>query len=192
LITAAEIAHGLAGAVRVVRLDAQVRDWFDDSLVAARRSFWGVALIFPLFVLVELMPLPAGSPPAREFDFGLTLATYVIAATAYPVAAWHMTRAFGLAASYARYLTAYNWFGVLQSLVFAPLYMLVSLGGGDVSTFLLVYLADRVCFVIYAVFIARTMLRAEFGQAIILMAIDLMISQSLGQMIAALRAVPQP
>jgi hypothetical protein len=35
------------------------------------------------------------------------------------------------------------------------------------------------------------MLRAEFGQAIILMAVDLMISQSLAQIIAAIRAGPQ-
>jgi hypothetical protein len=192
LITAAEIAHGLAGAVRVVRLDVGVRDWFDDSLVAARRSFWGVALIFPLFVLIELMPLPEGTPPTREFDFFLTLFSYIIAATAYPLAAWHLTRTFGLGASYPRYLTAYNWFGVLQSAAFAPIYMLVSFGGGDLSTFLIVYFADRLVFVVYAVFIARTMLRAELGQAVILMVVDLMISQSLGQLIAAIRTVPAP
>ena len=190
MITAAEIAHGLAGAIRVVRLDVGVRDWFDDSFVAARRSFWGVALIFPLFVAVELMPLPEGTPPSGGFDLGLTLTGYVIAATAYPLAAWHLTRAFGVAASYARYLTAYNWFGVLQSAVFAPIYILVSLAGGDLSTFLMVYFADRLCFVIYAVFLARVMLRAEFGHAMILMVADLMISQSLGQLIAAIKAGP--
>lgn len=191
MITAAEIAHGLAGAFRVVRLDAGVRDWFDDSIVAARRSFWGVALIFPLFVATELMPLPEGAPPSPSFDFGLSLTSYVIAATAYPLAAWHLTRAFGVGASYLRYLTAYNWFGVLQSAAFGPIYILVSLAGGDLSTLVIVYLADRLSFAVYAVFIARVMLRAQLGHAVILMAVDLMISQSLTQLIQAIRVGPQ-
>jgi hypothetical protein len=40
-------------------------------------------------------------------------------------------------------------------------------------------------------FLARIM-RAEFGQAMIQMVADLMISQSLGQLIAAIKAGPQP
>jgi hypothetical protein len=35
--------------------------------------------------------------------------------------------------------------------------MLVGFAGGDLSTFLLVYFADRLCFVIYVVFLARIM-----------------------------------
>lgn len=189
MITLPEIVHGLAGALRVVRLDGAVRDWFDDSLTAARRSFWGVALVFPLYMVVELLPLPEGVPQSG-FDPALSTLGYVIAAVAFPVAAWHLTRVLGLAASYPRYLAAYNWFGTLQIAVFAPLYIAVSLGGGDLSMLLVVYVADRAVFAIYAVFLARTMLRAELGQAMILMIVDMMISQSIGQLIGAIKAGP--
>jgi len=187
LITTPEIVQGLAGAIRIIRFDARAGDWFDGSLAAARRSFWGFVLVFPLFVMVELLPLPEGPVAPREFDPGLTLLSFVIAVTAYPLAAWHMTRAFGLAAGYPRYLTAYNWFTVVEAAAFAPLYALISLGGWDFTTLVAVYYAERVLCAVYAVFIARTVLRAELGQAMILAVVDFMISQSLGQLMAAIR-----
>jgi hypothetical protein len=55
---------------------------------------------------------------------------------------WH-TRALEAAAGYGRFTGE-----TPRTHVFAPIYMLVGFAGGDLSTFLLVYFADRLCFVI--------------------------------------------
>lgn len=188
MITTAEIAHGLAGAIRIIRLDARVADWFDDSLTAARRSFWGAAIAFPFQILIELTrPADPGGAVAT-FDPVLTVLEFIIGWTAYPLAAWHLSRVFGLGAYYPRYLTAYNWWNTLQWVLLAPIIAATGSAGPEMR--MLVLLGVILLYAGYAVFTARIVLRAELGQAIILMAVDLLISQSLGQLMATIRMGP--
>jgi hypothetical protein len=188
LITSAEIAHGLAGAIRIIRLDARVVDWFDDSLAAARRSFWGAAIAFPFHVLVELTRPADSRGAAVAFDPSLTVLEFIIGWTAYPLAAWHLSRAFGLGAGYPRYLTAYNWWNTLQWVALSPVIAATASAGPEMRG--MVLLGIVLLYASYAVFTARIVLRAELGQAIILMAVDLLISQLLAQVMAAIRAAP--
>jgi hypothetical protein len=193
LITPGEIAHGIAGAARIIRLDVRVHDWFDDSLTAAKRSFWGAAITLPVQLLLDLVPRGDASGVASSFDPVLTTLDHVIAWTLYPLAAWHMARAFGLGAYFPRYLTAYNWWNTLQLVLLAPLIALASYADPDSRATLLatIGLIYTLLYAGYAVFIARVMLRAQLGHAVILMVVDLMISQTLAQLIQAIRAGPQ-
>ena len=193
MITAGEIVHGIAGAARIIRFDARVRDWFDDSLVAAKRSFWGAAITFPVQLLLELVPR-GDEAAAASFDPMLTALDHAIAWTAYPLAAWHIARAFGLGAYFPRYLTAYNWWNTLQLVLLAPIIAIAAFADGDSRATILavIGIVYTLLYAGYAVFMARVMLRAQVGHAVILMAVDLMISQTLAQLIQAIQAGPQP
>ena len=185
MITLAEILRGLAGAARIIRFDATARDWYEDSLVAAKRSFWAALLGLPFDLLTRVVPSPV--QPDRGFDPVLDLLGYVIGWTAYPLAAWYLTRALRVNARYARYLTAYNWLNVVQLALFAPLTALLRLSGnvGDAAN--IVGLGIFALSAAYLYFTARVFLQVPSHQAVGLVVVDYGLTLTIVQMVDSLR-----
>lgn len=185
MIALAEILRGLAGATRIIRFDASARDWYDDSLEAAKRSFWAALLGLPFDLLTRIVPSPTA--PERGFDPVVDLLGYVIGWTAYPLAAFYLTRTLGVHGRYPRYLAAYNWLGVVQLALFAPLLALIRLSGDTGDATAIVGLGIMALSGAYLFFTARIFLAVPPHQAFGLVVVDYGLTISLSNMVDAMK-----
>ncbi|HRI11314.1 MAG TPA: hypothetical protein PKW35_26030 [Nannocystaceae bacterium] len=112
---------------------------------------------------------------------------YVIGWTAYPLAAWYLTRTLGVNAHYPRYLAAYNWLNVVQLALFAPLLALIRLSGDTGDAAAIVGLGITALSGAYLYFTARTFLAVPPHQAFGLVVVDYGLTISLANMVDALK-----
>ena len=136
------IRHALATAFHVARFDKNAMGDFDHSFEGFFRSFIGIVLCAPLYVVVllaerrmavdatALMPelSAAGLPPADLAYYVVEGGTYLIEWLAFPLAMIGIVRLIGAGANYVPYIIAYNWSGCLVMAVTVLPYMLY-LGG---------------------------------------------------------------
>lgn len=121
MIDLAAAYRGIAGALRLARLDpSAIRD-FDGSIEGFWKSFQAAIVAAPLFALLILLRTtehPLSSDPLRALF--IEAIGYVIGWTAFPLAAWYLANALGKSQRYLTYIVAYNWANVLQVTAFVP------------------------------------------------------------------------
>jgi len=156
-----EIVYRVFGAWLLARLDASGAQYFDESPAAALRSFFAAVLVAPAFVATLLLTLDS-APQAGGFTAALvSLLSYSLAWTAYPLIAYRVCQAIDRERPYFRYLSANNWANVIA--YHFQLLVVIFMVGGLVPEALLplVQLAMWACLLGYAWFIARSCLKVS-------------------------------
>jgi len=120
-----DIVHGVAGALRLAKFDADALDDFDTTHTGFWRSFYAALLILPLFWLF-LATRFVSSPPEAPFVHFMIIQTlaYAIAWLAFPVVMATVVRFLDRDEHFIRYIVAYNWISVLQNGVYLPIIIL--------------------------------------------------------------------
>lgn len=170
--TSAEIWRELYGTWRLARLDRQAMSYFDLSHRGVWRSFWAAALCYPGFlVLLWLRLIAPGFAPASLGQVLLVETIgYVVAWTAFPLAALAFCRWLGDEERGFDFIAAYNWSQVLQTALFVSV-ALIGLGLPKTlaaNLEILCYLA----LLAYEWFIAFVAVGAGGGAATVLVLID--------------------
>ena len=121
----AEMASGVYGAWRLLRLDPQGMAFFDDSNEGFWKSFYAAVLVAPGYAIIVALHLSELQPTAGFFHV-LTIETlaYAIGWLAFPVAAYHLCEWIGKEAGYVSYIVAFNWSKVIQLCLYLPVSLL--------------------------------------------------------------------
>ncbi|MDD9876343.1 MAG: hypothetical protein OXR84_02750 [Magnetovibrio sp.] len=138
----ADVAAGIAGAIKLARFDPDGFEHFDTSITGFWRSFLAAVVIAPLFMVLLVIRYIA-EPTAGSFLHYIILEceAYVIAWFAFPLIVAYLSRALGKEDRYLGYIVAYNWAAVAQSVVYLPIVILGMTGAlpqGIASVFALV------------------------------------------------------
>ncbi len=180
-----EVAQALYGAWRLACLDPRGMSYFAQDEGAALRSFFAALLVFPVFLLL----LPFHITP-EELEQGSALRVflvetigYIVNWVAFPLAMLWITRLLRREALWAEYVTIYNWAQLLEyGFVLATVALLEFgiLPQFGIDWFL------RAVTSLYEWFIARTVLRIAGTPAAMIVLVDLVMSESLSRITAAL------
>ena len=117
------VREQLKVALRFARFEQDAIRDFDQSFDGFFRSFIGILLCAPLYVLIVLADrriaasapseMPgvefAPLPPANLAFFVLELANYLVNWIAFPIAMVFITRIIGAGPRYVPFIVAYNW-----------------------------------------------------------------------------------
>ena len=109
-----EISAALTGAWRLLFLDKQGLQYFDDSVAGFWKSFFAAVLVLPVhlvLVWIHLTELDIGAGPVRVVL--VESIAYVIGWVAFPLLMFYLCETIGKSGNYLRYIVAYNWFQVL-------------------------------------------------------------------------------
>lgn len=172
-----EILRALYGAYRLARFDAGGLAFFDTTLGGFWRSFFAAGLVAPLYVTMLWVRFGTGTVETAGSRFlAAELIAYVIGWVAYPLIMTAMVRTIGREKHYLRYIVAYNWASVWQSVIYLPLASLTLAGilpeGPGVLLTFLAFAAVS----IYLWFVARVGLGIPGPLALSLVALDIGLS----------------
>ena len=140
-----EALQALAAVFRLARFDRRGADAFADDLDQCARSFRACVLAYPFYMAV-LMGDFWGASPTSGALFTAILAQsigFVIECLIFPVAAISLLRWYHLETRWVRLVSAYNWWGLAQTMVVAAGLLLHKLSGGApfaVDVLILIYL----------------------------------------------------
>ena len=154
-----EIAHGIYGAWRLLRLDATGMDVFDRTAEGFWKSFFAAVLVAPAYlaiVLIELSEMTVTTGPLGIFIVQSLI--YVIVWLAYPLIMYYLTDQIGRSEKYIGFIVALNWASVIQMLVFLPIIFLNMVEVVPNAVLGLVTLGIFLAMLLYQGFVTRTAL----------------------------------
>jgi hypothetical protein len=189
MIDLAAAYRGIAGALRLARLDPNAIHDFDDSIEGFWKSFQAAVIAAPLFALLILLRTaehPLSPDPLRAVV--IEAIGYVIGWTAFPLAAWYLANALGRSGRYLAYIVAYNWANVLQVSAFVPVAALSALGVAPQGIMVFAALLLTGLIIYYQFFIVRTALAVEPLPALGFVAVDLILGLLINGVETALHA----
>lgn len=138
MLTAAEIARGVQGALAFLQRDPAAPRYFENTLEACLRSFRVMAVVAPLYFVYLLIYYASVTTVSDELEILLVEAVrYVVDWLLYPVLFYEAARRQGWLDRYARYIGALNWIN-LPAMVIA----LISLTVASVSPTAVAILID--------------------------------------------------
>jgi hypothetical protein len=125
MLSAAEIARGVQGALAFLWRDPSAPSYFDNTTEACLRSFRVMVLVAPLHIILLLVRYSDVTVAAEDVEivFVETL-SYVVEWLLFPVIFHEIARRQGWLDRYARYIGALNWInlpGMALAVVFVPL-----------------------------------------------------------------------
>jgi hypothetical protein len=110
VLSAAEIARGVRGALGFLRRDPTAPQHFDNTMEACLRSFRVMALVAPLYAIYLLIYYSDVTVTADETEIALAEAIrYVVDWLLFPVIFYEVARRRGWLDRYPRYIGALNW-----------------------------------------------------------------------------------
>lgn len=110
MLSAAEIARGVQGAVAFLWRDPRATSYFDNTTEACLRSFRVMVLVAPLQVILLLIRYSGVTTAADEMEiFVVETISYVVEWLLFPVIFHEIARRQGWLDRYARYIGALNW-----------------------------------------------------------------------------------
>jgi hypothetical protein len=113
MLSSAEIARGMQGAVRFLQRDPAAPFYFDDTFAACLRSFRVMVLAAPLYALYVLMRYSRVEVAADGWEIAAVEALrYVVDWLLFPVIFYEIARRRGWLERYPRYIAALNWIGL--------------------------------------------------------------------------------
>jgi hypothetical protein len=118
VLSAAEIARGVRGALGFLRRDPTAPQHFDNTMEACLRSFRVMALVAPLYAIYLLIYYSDVTVTADETEIALAEAIrYVVDWLLFPVIFYEVARRRGWLDRYPRYIGALNWINLPAMLV---------------------------------------------------------------------------
>ena len=118
MLSAAEIARGVRGALGFLRRDPTAPQHFDNTMEACLRSFRVMALVAPLYAIYLLIYYSDVTVTADETEIALAEAMrYVVDWLLFPVIFYEVARRRGWLDRYPRYIGALNWINLPAMLV---------------------------------------------------------------------------
>ena len=118
MLSAAEIARGVQGALGFLKRDVTAPQHFDNTMEACLRSFRVMALVAPLYAIYLLIYYSDVTVTADETEIALAEAIrYVVDWLLFPVIFYEVARRRGWLDRYPRYIGALNWINLPAMLV---------------------------------------------------------------------------
>jgi hypothetical protein len=110
VLSTAEIARGVQGALGFLQRDRSAALRFENTMEACLRSFWVMALVAPLYALYLLIYYAGVTVTADEMDVLLAEGLrYAVDWLLFPVIFYEVARRRGWLDRYPRYVGALNW-----------------------------------------------------------------------------------
>lgn len=178
MISAAEVARSIRGALRLARLDPNGIDEFDRSVGGFWRSFWAAVFLAPAYLLIGAIDYQAIEMPASAGRyFAVEAIGYVISWVAFPLAMFYIANMMDRAHHFITYIVAYNWCQIVQMAVFLPIAVLSPPGmeGAQSGWSLLMTLATLLI-LFYLGYVAKTALKINAAMAAGVVAVDVGLS----------------
>lgn len=171
MLSAAEIARGVQGAVAFLWRDPRATTYFDNTTEACLRSFRVMVLVAPLQVILLLIRYSGVTTAADEMEiFVVETISYVVEWLLFPVIFHEIARRQGWLDRYARYIGALNWInlpGMLLAVVLVPLAQLAPAAIGD-----LVHVVLQALFFYWFLVTTRQVLGAGWPLSIMLLIVS--------------------
>ena len=110
MLSAAEIARGVKGALGFLQRDPTAPQHFDNTMEACLRSFRVMAVAAPLYAIYLLISYSDVTTTADETEIALVEGLhYVVDWLLFPVIFYEVARRRGWLDRYPRYISALNW-----------------------------------------------------------------------------------
>jgi len=171
MLSAAEIARGVQGAVAFLWRDPRATTYFDNTTEACLRSFRVMVLVAPLQIILLLIRYSGVTTAADEMEiFVVETISYVVEGLLFPVIFHEIARRQGWLDRYARYIGALNWInlpGMLLAVVLVPLAQLAPAAIGD-----LVHVVLQALFFYWFLVTTRQVLGAGWPLSIMLLIVS--------------------
>ncbi len=171
MLSAAEIARGVQGAVAFLWRDPRATTYFDNTTEACLRSFRVMVLVAPLQIILLLVRYSGVTTAADEMEiFVVETISYVVEWLLFPVIFHEIARRQGWLDRYARYIGALNWInlpGMLLAVVLVPLAQLAPAAIGD-----LVHIVLQALFFYWFLVTTRQVLGAGWPLSIMLLIVS--------------------
>lgn len=188
MLTAAEIARGVQGALGFLQRDPAAPRYFENTLEACLRSFKVMALVAPLYVLYLLIYYANVTTVSDELEILLVEGVrYVVDWLLYPVLFYEAARRQGWLDRYPRYIGALNWIN-LPALVIA----LVSLAIASVSPTAIAIIVDlgvRALFFYWFLVTTRMVVGTSWPISVVLLIVNWVPSFLLSVLVARILGV---
>jgi hypothetical protein len=176
----AEAWLALAGTLRLARGDPGGIANFDPSIGGFWRSFRAALISYPLYLILLSFPVVIGDAVVVEVDAGRFFAAetihYVISWVAFPLVVLPIVDFLGRGDRFLRFMVAYNWCQVPQTLVFAIIALLGGAGVLSADAMLTVDLILGIGVLVYEWYIARVALAVGGGQATLVILADVLLA----------------
>ena len=171
MLSAAEIARGVQGAVAFLWRDPWATTYCDNTTEACLRSFRVMVLVAPLQIILLLIRYSGVTTAADEMEiFVVETISYVVEWLLFPVIFHEIARRQGWLDRYARYIGALNWInlpGMLLAVVLVPLAQLAPAAIGD-----LVHVVLQALFFYWFLVTTRQVLGAGWPLSIMLLIVS--------------------
>ena len=188
MLTAAEIARGVQGALGFLQRDPAAPRCFENTLEACLRSFRVMAVVAPFYALYLLIYYANVTTVSDELEILLVEAVrYVVDWLLYPVLFYEAARRQGWLDRYPRYIGALNWIN-LPAMVIA----LISLTVASVSPTAIAILIDlglRALLFYWFLVTTRMVVGASWPISILLLIVNWVPSLLLSLLVARILGV---
>jgi len=195
LLSLAEIGPAVYGAWRLVLFVPDGMRYFDRSLHGFWRSFRLAIWLAPPSFLADAIALSDMKVTGGWSNIGAAgwlglgaaeIIGYVIAWTAFPLAAYYLTRLIGRGDHYLGYIVADNWAGVIETPFYLLAIIIAYAGIFPIGWAQLFPVVARLMVLVYEWYIARTALNISglgaIGMVLVGLFISLMINMATDSM----------
>jgi hypothetical protein len=171
VLSSAEIARGVQGALGLLQRDQASLLKFDNTMEACLRSFRVMAVAAPFYVLYALINYANVTVEADMIEVVFIEAMrYVIEWLLYPVIFWEIARRRGWLDRYPRYIGALNWINLPATVIATLGVALESVAPGVVA--IVIDLGLRALFFYWFLVTTRIALGADWLIAVVLLVVN--------------------
>lgn len=171
MLSSAEIARGVQGAVGLLRRDPAALLTFDNTMEACLRSFRVMVVAAPFYVLYALINYANVTVEADMMEVVFIEAMrYVIEWLLYPVIFWEVARRRGWLDRYPRYIGALNWINLPATVIATLGVAIESVAPGVVA--IVIDLSLRALFFYWFLVTTRIALGADWLISVVLLAVN--------------------
>jgi hypothetical protein len=171
VLSAAEIARGVQGALGLLRRDPAALLCFDNTMEACLRSFRLMAVTAPLYVVYSLIRYANLTVTIDTFELlAIETMSYVVNWLLYPVIFYEVARRRGWLDRYPRYIAALNWTnlpGILIAILAIAIKLFVPAAVGGI-----IEIALQALFFYWFLVITRLALGVDWAMSVVLLAVN--------------------
>jgi len=171
VLSAADIARGVQGALGFLRRDPAAPLRFDNTMEGCLRSFRVMAVAAPFYALYVLINYAGVTVEADTFDVVVVEAMrYVVEWLLFPVIFYEVARRRGWLDRYPRYISALNWIN-LPATVIAALAVAVE-SVAPAAAVVVIDIALRALFFYWFLVTTRITLGADWMMSVVLLIVN--------------------
>jgi hypothetical protein len=171
VLSAAEIARGVTGALGLLRRNPAALLSFDNTMEACLRSFRLMAVTAPLYVIYSLIRYANLSVAIDTFELlAIETMSYVINWLLFPVIFYEIARRRGWLERYPRYIAALNWTnlpGIVIAIAAIAIKLIVPAAVGGILE-----IALQALFFYWFLVITRLALGTDWAMSVVLLAVN--------------------